>query len=215
MQQSTKSVHGMWSSRLGFILAASGSAVGLGNIWRFPSLVSENGGSAFVLVYLGCILIIGLPIMVAEVMMGRTGRLSPVGTMRELAKNAAGGQLWQWVGWSGTAASFMILGFYSVVAGWTLSYSWQYFMGLFTPGAAIADGGAAFNGLLGDWKTLLLWHSVFMGLTLLVVAGGVKSGIERASKILMPLLVLLLLILVGYGMTTGHFDEAVSYLFRP
>lgn len=213
MQQSTKSVHGMWSSRLGFILAASGSAVGLGNIWRFPSLVSENGGSAFVLIYLGCILIIGLPIMVAEVMVGRTGRLSPVGTMRELAKNAAGGQFWQWIGWSGTAASFMILGFYSVVAGWTLSYSWKYFMGLFTPGAAIVDGGAAFNGLLGDWKTLLLWHSVFMGLTLLVVAGGVKSGIERASKILMPLLVLLLLILVGYGMTTEHFDEAVSYLF--
>lgn len=213
MQQNTTSVHGMWSSKLGFILAASGSAVGLGNIWRFPSLVSENGGSAFVLVYLGCILIIGLPIMVAEIMMGRAGRLSPVGTMRELAKNAAGGQFWQWIGWSGTAASVMILGFYSVVAGWTLSYSWQYFMGLFGEGAAIADGGATFNGLLGDWKTLLLWHSVFMGMTMLVVAGGVQSGIERASKILMPLLVLLLLALVGYGMTTAHFGEAVSYLF--
>lgn len=211
--KNTKSVHGMWSSKLGFILAASGSAVGLGNIWRFPSVVSANGGSAFVLVYLLCILAIGLPIMIAEIMMGRSGRLSPVGTMRELAKNALGGQIWQWIGWSGTVASVMILGFYSVIAGWTLHYSWQYFVGLFTEGAAITDGGAAFNSLLADWKTLLLWHSVFMGLTMVVVAGGVQAGIERASKILMPLLVLLLVALVGYGMTTDYFGQAVTYMF--
>lgn len=209
-----QSTHGMWSSRMAFILAASGSAVGLGNIWRFPYLASDKGGGAFVLVYLACILAIGLPILFAEVLIGRHGRKSPINTLLGLSRDTGHSPLWAAIGVMGMISAILILSFYSVVAGWTLHYAWLYLQQLLG-GPGITDGGATFGGMLGSPKTLLIWHSVFMVLTIGVVAMGVEKGLERSVKFLMPALFVLLLILVGYGVSTGHFGKAAAFLFTP
>jgi len=208
------SIHGMWSSRLAFILAASGSAVGLGNIWRFPYLASDNGGGAFVLVYLGCIALVGLPILIAEILIGRHGRQSPVNSLEQIAGQAGVSRGWSSIGWIGMLAGVLILSFYSVVAGWTLHYSWLYLAQLFG-GAGISDPGATFGELLGNAGELTFWHAIFMLMTVAVVALGVEKGLERAVKFLMPALLLMLLILLGYGATTGKLGEAAAFLFVP
>ncbi|WP_456300736.1 sodium-dependent transporter [Zobellella maritima] len=195
-------------------MAAVGSAVGLGNIWKFPYITGENGGGAFVLVYLACIAVIGLPIMVAEVMLGRRGGKSPIGTMAMVAGSEGRSRGWAGVGIMATLTAFIILSFYSVIAGWTMPYILAAVGGEFS-GIAAEESGALFGGLLASPGQLLLWHSVFMGLTVLVSAGGVRHGLERAVTKLMPALFVLLLILVGYAMTTGHFGEAIGFLFRP
>lgn len=208
------SIHGMWSSRLAFILAAVGSAVGLGNIWRFPYLVSDNGGGAFVLVYIGCILLVGLPVLIAEILLGRHGRRSPVNTLLDLARETGAAKAWAGIGWIGIIAGVLILSFYSVVGGWTLHYAWLYLMQLFG-GAPIDDPAAAFSALLADPLELTFWHAAFMVLTVGVVAMGVEKGLERAVSFLMPALFLMLLLLVGYGATTGHLGQAAAFLFQP
>lgn len=208
------SIHGMWSSRLAFILAASGSAVGLGNIWRFPYLASDNGGGAFVLVYLGCIAVVGLPILIAEILLGRQGRMSPVNSLEAIADSASVSRRWAGIGWIGMLAGVLILSFYSVVAGWTLHYSWLYASQLFG-GAGIADPGATFGALLADAGGLTFWHAIFMLMTVVIVALGVEKGLERAVKFLMPALLLMLLVLLGYGATTGHLGDAAAFLFVP
>lgn len=208
------SMHGMWSSRLAFILAASGSAVGLGNIWRFPYLASDNGGGAFVLIYLGCIALVGLPIMAAEILMGRHGRMSPVNTLRKLTTEGGHSRGWVVIGWIGMAAAVMILSFYSVVGGWTLHYSWLYISQLFG-GAPITNPGETFMAMLGSPGTLVFWHTAFMLLTVGVVAMGVEKGLERAVKFLMPLLFLILLGLFAYGVSTGKVGQAFQFLFTP
>jgi len=210
----TTSIHGMWSSRLAFILAATGSAVGLGNIWRFPYTTGEYGGGAFVLVYLLCVAAIGIPIMMAEVMLGRRGRQSPINTMRSLALAEGRHPAWQLLGWMGILAGFLILSFYSVVAGWTLAYVFRSAGGAFA-GASPEAIAAGFGAFIGDPERLLAWHTIFMVMCVLVVARGVASGLERAVRVLMPALFLLLLILVGYSATNGYFAEAVTYMFRP
>ncbi|ART81944.1 sodium-dependent transporter [Oceanisphaera profunda] len=204
----------LWSSRFVFIMAAVGSAVGLGNIWKFPYITGENGGGAFVLVYLACIAVIGLPLMMSEVMVGRRGGKSPIGTMAVVAKAEGRSKRWVGVGIMATLAAFLILSFYSVIAGWTMPYIISAISGSFSDINA-EDSGALFGGLLASPWQLLLWHSIFMGLTVLVSAGGVRHGLERAVTKLMPALFILLLILVGYAATTGHFGEAVSFLFKP
>jgi len=209
-----QSEHGMWSSRTAFILAAAGSAVGLGNIWRFPYLTSDNGGGAFVLVYLACIALVGLPILIAEVLIGRHGRQSPINTLLNLARETGHSKAWSVIGVMGMAAAVLILSFYSVVAGWTLHYAWLYLAQLFG-GAGISDGAATFGALLADPKTLLLWHSVFMVMTIGVVALGVEKGLERAVKFLMPALFVMLILLVAYGARTGHLGSAAAFLFTP
>ncbi len=206
--------HPQWSSRLAFILAATGSAVGLGNIWKFPYITGENGGGAFVLVYLVSIAVIGIPIMIAEVMIGRRGRLSPINSMKTIAVNEGKSPNWLLIGGMGTLASFIILSFYSVVAGWTMPYVIHAVSGSFTGQDAKAIGGM-FGSLLGSWPDLLLWHTIFIGLTVFVSAAGVKGGLERAVVFLMPALFVLLLIMVGYGMTTGYFGKALDFLFTP
>ncbi|TVQ40995.1 MAG: sodium-dependent transporter [Wenzhouxiangella sp.] len=211
----TSSIHGMWSSRLAFILAATGSAVGLGNIWRFPYITSENGGGAFVLIYLLCILAVGLPVMFSEILIGRRGRMSPINSIRELADDAGSSRAWMGLGIIGVVAGFLILSFYSVVAGWTLHYGWLYLKELVGAGAPITDPGETFTSLLGNAGELTFWHGLFMIMTVSVVAFGVEKGLERAVSILMPILFVLLLILLGYGMNTGHFQEAVTFLFKP
>ncbi|MFQ5658800.1 MAG: sodium-dependent transporter [Gammaproteobacteria bacterium] len=214
MTEKRTSMHGQWSSRWAFILAATGSAVGLGNIWRFPYIAGENGGGAFVLVYLLCVLLVGIPIMVAEIMLGRRGRQSPINTMRTLAAEEGYSSHWQYLGWMGVVAGFLILSFYSVVAGWTLAYIFRTGAGMFH-GAAASDSSRVFNELIQDPERLLAWHTIFMGLTAVVVARGVKSGLEQAVRYLMPTLFILLVVLVGYAMGTEGFARAVTYLFKP
>ena len=208
------SIHGQWSSRWAFILAATGSAVGLGNIWKFPYITGEYGGGAFVLVYLFCVALIGIPIMMAEVMLGRRGRQSPINTMRSLAKAEGRHGIWSWIGWMGVLAGFLILSYYSVIAGWALAYVFRVGSGMIqaADSAAIQE---IFSDLVSDPEKLLAWHSAFMVLTMVVVARGVKQGLEKAVRFLMPLLLILLLVLVGYAMNTGHFGEAVDFLFKP
>jgi len=204
----------MWSSRLAFILAATGSAVGLGNIWRFPYTTGEYGGGAFVLVYLICVAAIGLPIMMAEVMLGRRGRQSPINTMRDLAREEGQSPVWQSVGWVGIIAAFTILSFYSVVAGWTLAYVFRTATGAFS-GQSADTIAAMFGDFVGDPEHLLAWHTVFMVMTVVVVSRGVASGLEQSVRVLMPTLFALLLVMVGYAATTGHFSEGLSYMFAP
>ena len=210
----TVSIHGQWSTRLAFILAATGSAVGLGNIWRFPYIVGDNGGGAFVLVYLACILLIGLPIMMAEILLGRRGRQSPINTMLTVAREEGLSRGWGLMGWIGVLAGFLILSFYSVIAGWALAYVFKSGSGGFV-GLDAEGSSELFGAMLASPEALLAWHTIFMVMTAMVVARGVRSGLERAVTILMPLLVLLLVVLVGYSMAQGEFMAGVQFLFRP
>lgn len=209
-----QSIHGQWSGRWAFILAATGSAVGLGNIWKFPYLAGEYGGGAFVLVYLLCVAVIGLPIMMAEIMLGRRGRQSPINTMLSLAEEEGGGRWWQLVGWSGMLAGFLILSYYSVIGGWTLAYIFRTASGAFS-GADVDTSARIFSTLISDPERLLAWHSIFMVMTLLVVARGVRGGLERATKVLMPALFVLLVVLLGYALHTDYFDDGMRFMFKP
>ena len=214
MAEQRTSIHGQWTNRTVFILAATGSAVGLGNIWKFPYITGENGGGTFVLVYLLCIALIGLPIMMAEIMLGRRGKQSPINTMIALAKDEERNPGWVWLGWMGVFAGFLILSYYSVIAGWALSYVFRVGGGMFQ--GVTADGAnSIFAELVSDPEKLLAWHTIFMVMTMMVVARGVKEGLEKAVTFLMPLLFGLLLVMVIYAMTTGHFMEAVRFLFTP
>ena len=210
----TTSIHGQWTTRLAFILAATGSAVGLGNIWRFPYIAGENGGGAFVLVYLGCILLIGLPVMMAEILLGRRGRQSPINTMSTLAREEGLSRVWGSVGWIGVLAGFLILSFYSVVAGWSLAYVFKSGGGGFT-GLDAEGSEAMFGGMLANPEALLAWHTIFMVMTAIVVARGVQSGLERAVTILMPLLFAMLVVMVGYAMAQGQFVAGLQFLLYP
>lgn len=209
-----QSLHGQWSSRLAFVLAATGAAVGLGNIWKFPYMTGENGGGAFVLIYLACVLGIGLPVFMSEAMLGRRGRRNPINTMRLLSEEEAGGSYWQLVGWMGVLAGILILSYYSVIAGWTFSYALDTLRGVFVD-AEPATVTRRFDALMASPGLLIFWHTAFIALTVYVVGRGVEQGLEKAVKYLMPALFLLLLVLVGYAMTTGHFGQALSYMFEP
>jgi NSS family neurotransmitter:Na+ symporter len=208
------SIHNRWSSRWIFILAATGSAVGLGNIWRFPYLTGENGGGAFVLVYLFCVLMVGIPIMMAEILLGRRGRRNPVNTMHTLAVEEGLNPNWHLLGWLGIIAGFIILSYYSVIAGWTISFIFKTGMGDFV-GTNADQTTTIFSELVSSPGLLLFWHTVFMYLTIYVVSRGIKSGLEQAVKFLMPALFILLLIMVGYAMTTEKFFDGLNYLFIP
>ncbi len=212
MTETRQSIHGQWSSRWVFILAATGSAVGLGNIWKFPYITGENGGGAFVLIYLLCIAIVGIPVMMSEIMLGRRGKQSPIHTMRTLAQEARGSGHWQIVGWSGVLAGFLILSFYSVIAGWALSYVVTAISGTFT-GISGEQSGDLFGGLVSNPGAQLFWHTLFMVMTMFVVARGVHEGLEKAVRLLMPALFVLLLILVGYAMNSGGFMQGFHFLF--
>ncbi|MEP3856088.1 MAG: sodium-dependent transporter [Porticoccus sp.] len=204
--------HPVWSSRWTFVLAATGSAVGLGNIWKFPYIAGENGGGAFVLVYLLCILLVGIPVMVAEVMLGRRGRQSPINTMRRLTTEAGLERHWHAIGWLGVTAGLMILSYYAVIAGWALNYIGKMASGAFQ-GASADQVAIIFADLLSDPEALILWQTVFMILTLLVVIGGVTRGLGVAVRVLMPVLFVLLLILLVFGIQRGDFAQAFSFLF--
>jgi NSS family neurotransmitter:Na+ symporter len=214
MAEQRISIHGQWTNRTVFILAATGSAVGLGNIWKFPYIAGENGGGTFVLVYLLCIALIGIPIMMAEIMLGRRGKQSPINTMLTLARGEGRNPGWVWLGWMGVLAGFLILSYYSVIAGWAMSYVFRISGGMFL--GVTADGAnRIFTDLVTDPERLLAWHTIFMVMTMMVVARGVKQGLEKAVTYLMPLLFGLLIVIVIYAMTTGYFMEGLRFLFTP
>lgn len=198
-----------WGSRLGFIFAAAGSAVGLGNIWKFPYETGANGGGIFVLVYLGCVLLVGLPVMSAEIILGRAAQSSPVGAMRKLAGAGSG---WISFGWLATVASFLIFSYYSVVAGWSLHYVWLSLTGTLGELGA-GEAGQVFAQLKASPLLNIGWHLLFMGLTIGVVVGGVTKGVERWSRILMPALFAMLLFLLVKAFTLSGFGEGVRFVF--
>jgi len=208
------SPHGQWSSRWAFVMAATGSAVGLGNIWKFPYITAENGGGAFVLLYLLCVLLITLPVMVAEVLLGHLGKRNPIDTMADLARDAGVSQNWGLIGFSGVIAGFLILSYYSVIAGWTMVYVGYAGGGSFN-GATVEQTTALFTNLLESPLELLFWHTIFIGLTVWVVARGVEAGLEKAVSVLMPGLFLLLAGLVIYAATTPAFAEGAAFLLQP
>ncbi|HIQ42797.1 MAG TPA: sodium-dependent transporter, partial [Pseudomonas oleovorans] len=164
MASDNVSIHGAWASRWVFILAATGSAVGLGNIWKFPYMTGVYGGGAFVVMYLFCIALVGVPIMLAETLIGRRGRQSPVNSMKSLAIEAGASKGWSLAALGGMVAALLILSFYSVVAGWSLDYILSMGRGDFT-GITAEGAGAAFGGLTADPWRLTLWHSLFMLIT--------------------------------------------------
>lgn len=209
-----KSIHGEWSSRFAYILAATGSAVGLGNIWKFPYITGENGGGAFVLVYLACVVAIGIPIMIAETMMGRRGRQSPINTLVTLSAESNANKNWHYLGWMGVIAGVLILSYYSVIAGWASAYVLKALLGGFSSDAASVK--AEFEGLMASPMQLIIWHSLFLFATMNVVMRGVQSGLEKAVQLLMPALFALLILLVAYAMSTGeYYFQGLSFLFSP
>ncbi len=208
------SLHGNWSSRFAFVLAVTGSAVGLGNIWKFPYVAGQNGGGAFVLIYLACVLAIGLPIMMSEILLGRRGRRNPVETMRLLGVEEAGQPAWRFVGLAGVFGGFLILSFYSVIAGWTMAYTIKAVSGSFS-GLDAATLGSQFGAFIGNPLVTGFWHTLFMALTVVLVSLGVEEGIERAVRIMVPALVILLLILLGYAISSGDFAAGARFLFSP
>lgn len=214
MPTKNTSIHGEWSSRMAFILAASGSAVGLGNIWKFPYMAGENGGGAFVLIYLVCITLFGLPIMMAEVMLGRRGRQSPINTMKTLSQQEKVNKSWSLLGWSSVIVGVLILSYYSVIAGWSLSYVIKSIGGSFR-GITEQGAGSLFAELLGNPGKLIVWHSLFMLMTMIIVARGVSNGLEMAVRYLMPSLAVLILIIIGYSIAQGNFWLGVQFMFTP
>ena len=209
IQRKLKS-HGAWIGKWTFILAATGSAVGLGNIWGFPYKAGTNGGGAFVLIYLGCILIIGIPIMISEIILGRRAGNSPINAMRSVALASNRSSSWQIIGWSGIFAGVLILSFYSVIAGICLNY---VFISASSSGAITSP--EQFANVISSPINLIFWHTVFMILTALIVSAGIKDGIGRMVKILMPLLGFLMIFMVIYSIINGNFSRAMTFLFAP
>ncbi|AKU92885.1 sodium-dependent transporter [Vulgatibacter incomptus] len=211
IEGSPGAARGQWSSKLGFVLAAAGSAVGLGNIWKFPYITGTNGGGLFVLVYLLCVGLVGIPILAAEVLVGRAGQRSAVGTFRGLSRPRS-----PWVALGGLSVLIptLILSYYSVVAGWCLDYVVAAATGGIG-GAGVEGLPGLFDGLYASAERNLLWHAVFMAITAAIVIGGVQGGVERASRFLMPaLFVMLLALLVQSAMLPG-FVEGARFVFAP
>ena len=203
-----------WTSRFGFLMASIGFAVGLGNIWRFPYITGENGGAAFVLVYLVCAFSIGVPILMAELAIGRRGRQSPPGSMKAVALENGKSGHWQWVGYLNLLAAFLIMVTYSVVAGWVLEYLFKALLTGFS-NVDVDTAAQTFDDMLASADNMLFWTLLGLVLTGSIIYAGVKNGIERAVTIMMPALFVLMIALVGYNMAAGGFGMAIDYLFSP
>ena len=202
-----------WSSKTSFILAAAGSAVGLGNIWKFPYIAGENGGAAFLFIYLICIILIGLPILNIEILLGRTTKKNPVGAFVALSDS----KFWKYVGIVGVFASFTILSFYSVVGGWSLAYTYEALIGTFnTPAFDNPSSAGQFFDLKNSNALWVLgYHTLFLSMVVIILLSGVRAGLEKASKFLMPILIFILLILVVQGLILPDANKGVSFLFQP
>lgn len=207
-----------FKTKLGVIWATLGSAVGLGSIWRFPAEAQENGGGAFLLVYLACVVILGIPVMLAETSIGRAGRADSVGSYRNLAPNTR----WWMAGALGVVSSYLIISFYMVVAGWTFQYLWDSITGALYSGTAGESALAMENTFHNRMETYICsdWDPLISTFVMIIINIGVlmmrvQKGIERASNILMPLLFILLLVFCGYAMTLPGASEGISFFFKP
>ena len=216
-----------WSSRSAFILAAIGAAVGLGNLWRFPTLAGESGGGAFVIFYIGCVVLLGLPLLLAEIFIGRAGQTDAVGSIRRVATESRVSPRWSIFGGIGALAAFLTVSFYSVVAGWVLYYTGVFAGDFFS---AITSGDPFRGALAGETQDqiagrmgnlfaspglLTAMHLAFMGATLFIVARGISGGIEKAALWLMPAFFFLLVAITIYGAIVGDIGEAAAFLFTP
>ncbi|MCU4674685.1 sodium-dependent transporter [Catenovulum sp. 2E275] len=206
--------HAQWSNRFAYILAATGAAVGLGNIWKFPYIVGENGGGAFVLVYLFCIAIVGVPVMIAEVYLGKKGRQSPMRAVATIAKQYSVSNCWKYAGGMGVAAGYLILSFYAVIAGWACAYVLQSATGQFD-NATPAQIQTGFAELTSSPLTLIGWTTFMLAITAAVVAKGLQQGLERCVRYMMPAMFILLLVIAGYSASYGDFSQALSFMFEP
>jgi NSS family neurotransmitter:Na+ symporter len=196
-------------------MAAIGCSVGLGNIWRFPYFVGVNGGGAFVLVYLAAVIVLALPLLMAELMIGRRGAASPPAAIAAVATESGWSPNWRWIGiLLGGIGGITILAFYSVVGGWTLAYAFKMIVGQLK-GISAASAGMVFDDLTSSPETLLLWFALFIGLTIFISTRGLHAGIERAVKVMMPALFLMLLVMVVYAAVVGDFGAALNFMFKP
>ena len=206
--------HEKWSSRRAFLLAAIGSAIGLGNVWRFPYITGVNGGGAFVLIYCACILVIAMPLLMAEIAIGRRGGESPIRTMEKLSAAEKCSKFWHSLGWQAVIAPTVGLMYYSVVAGWTLDYAFANISGSFA-GVDADASSEKFSSLMANPIRLMFWHGLFIALTVAIVARGIRKGLEKAISYLMPCLFIILLLLLGYTAFTADFSGAARFMFKP
>lgn len=206
--------HENFSSRIGFLLAAIGAAVGLGNIWKFPYMLGDNGGAVFVIIYLLAIFLIATPVMMGEMLLGRRGRMSAPKTLEKIAVEEGNSSNWKFLGWWGILALFFVLSFFSVIAGWAMAYIFKTVTGQLA-GLSPEEVGGQFGEFLHSPGTLIAWHAAFMSITVFVVSRGVKAGIEKAVVIMMPALFVMMIGLVIYGIVAGDFKQAVAFLFAP
>jgi NSS family neurotransmitter:Na+ symporter len=208
MDPSTGKPRDTWGSKAAFVLAAAGSAIGLGNIWGFPTVAGQNGGAAFLLIYLAAVAVIGAPVMLAELIVGRRTQRNPVGAFKELAPHS----MWVVVGGLGVLTGIVILSFYAVIAGWTLSYIFKTITGTFQAGV---DTEAIYNELAGSAVPAISWHLLFIAITIYVVLGGVRDGIERWTKVLMPVLFALLVLLAIRAVSLTGAEAGLAFYLRP
>jgi neurotransmitter:Na+ symporter, NSS family len=201
---------GTWSGAAGFILASIGSAVGLGNVWRYPYITGQYGGAAFILLYIGCVLAVGIPLMIAEFLIGRKTQRNPVGAFRTLRP----GSPWVFTGWLGIVSAFTILSYYAVVGGWVLHYVYLSLINSFAnkPAEQVTNLFGSMNATPG---LQIFWLAVFMLVTIVIVSKGVSSGLEAGNKIMMPLLFALLILLSIYALQTGGAASGLEFLLRP
>lgn len=195
-------------SKIGVVAAAAGSAIGLGNIWRFPSQTADGGGAIFIFVYIGCILFFGIPLMMSEFIIGRSAKANTAGAFHKLAP----GTQWKWIGRLGVLTGFVILGFYMVVCGWTLDYLFQSFSGSLK---SVANFGENFNALLNNKLRQIVWMIIFVLMTAYFIISGVQKGIEKSAKIFMPMLFALLIILAIGAVSLRGSADGLSFLFKP
>ena len=208
------SARASWSSRFGFLMSCIGSSVGLGNFWRFPYLAGENGGGAWVLVYLFTCFVLILPLLVAEIVIGRRGGLSAIGSTVKVARDHGASAAWGIIGVMGVVAAFLILSFYSVIGGWVIDYVVESAGGAFL-GATKESVGAQFGGLVSDPIKMTVFHAAFMAITVWIVAAGVKGGLETFNSIVMPILFAMLIAMVIYAAIEGDWARGMAFLFEP
>jgi neurotransmitter:Na+ symporter, NSS family len=214
MNMTTEPARAHWSSNIGFLLSAMGAAIGLGSVWKFPYMVGTGGGGAFVLIYLLAAATITIPILIGELMLGRRGQASAPNTMSRIAAEVGGRRGWRWLGIVTVVNIYLIGSYYSVIGGWIFAYVFKSASGSFA-GASKADVARHYNELMADPWAMTFWHVLFMALTVVVLMGGVRQGIERASRWMMPILFVMLIILVMYAAVFGDFASALTFLFVP
>ncbi|MCG6975472.1 MAG: sodium-dependent transporter [Acidiferrobacterales bacterium] len=205
---------GHWSSELVFVLAVSGAAVGLNNVWQFPSLVAQNGGGAFLLIYFAALLIVGVPLLMTEIVIGRRGEYSPIGSINRLVMEDAAHPAWQGLGWLVTITGFLIFTYLSVVGSWMLAYAVRASVGAFD-GLSQDSVVGLFFALAGDPEKQLFWHATFVGATMLIAARGISDGLEPLVKWGVPIVMGSLTLLAIYSAIFGDFMRAVIMLFEP